>query len=361
MRVVSILMALGVALSVFLWLALANVPEPSAPETAAPDAAPIAVQAQRSVARPYERVLALTGVAEAARKVEVKAQTEGLVISAPRLKGAAVAAGDPLCEIETGERAAALARAKARLAQAAADARASSTLVQRGFSAETSAAADQAALEAARADVAQVELDIARTKIAAPFDGRLESDAADTGELLRSGDVCATVIDLDPIRFVGFAPETAALDVEVGAPAVARLVNGTEIAARVAFVARSADAETRTFRVEARAPNPDAQARDGATVELEIALSAIPAHALPHSALTLDASGRLGVRLVETGPDADAPIARFAPVRILRDDVDGVWVDGLPDRADVIVVGQEFVADGARIAPRYLEETADAR
>ncbi|MCY4178918.1 MAG: efflux RND transporter periplasmic adaptor subunit, partial [Litoreibacter sp.] len=47
--------------------------------------------------------------------------------------------------------------------------------------------------------------------------------------------------------------------------------------------------------------------------------------------------------------------AAFAPVRILRDTVDGVWLDGLPAAADVIVVGQEYVIDGVAIDITYRE------
>jgi multidrug efflux system membrane fusion protein len=65
---------------------------------------------------------------------------------------------------------------------------------------------------------------------------------------------------------------------------------------------------------------------------------------LPASALTLDDAGRLGVRTVS----ADNRAA-FMPVTLQRDTVDGVWVEGLPETVDVIVVGQEFVIDGVAL------------
>jgi multidrug efflux system membrane fusion protein len=51
----------------------------------------------------------------------------------------------------------------------------------------------------------------------------------------------------------------------------------------------------------------------------------------------------MGVRVAEDG------IARFYPVTVIDDAADGMWVTGLPKQADVIVVGQEFVADGAPV------------
>ena len=105
-----------------------------------------------------------------------------------------------------------------------------------------------------------------------------------------------------------------------------------------------ADEQTRTFGVEVTLPNPEGRIHDGMTAELIIALPARTAHLVPQSALTLDDEGRLGVRLDDDG------VARFVPVRILRDTPDGAWIAGLPDTANIIVVGQEFVRDGRRVA-----------
>jgi multidrug efflux system membrane fusion protein len=71
-----------------------------------------------------------------------------------------------------------------------------------------------------------------------------------------------------------------------------------------------------------------------------IATAGARAHLLPGSALTLNDAGVLGLRL------AMGDEARFMPVELLRDTPDGVLVTGLPDRADVIVRGQEYVTEG---------------
>jgi multidrug efflux system membrane fusion protein len=118
----------------------------------------------------------------------------------------------------------------------------------------------------------------------------------------------------------------------------------------VSFLSRSADATTRTFRVEIQIPNPDLSMRDGQTVEILIQSDGEAAHLIPQSALTLDDEGRLGVRVV----DADTT-ARFIEVSVLRDTTEGVYVDGLPETADIIVVGQEFVTDGVPVQPSYRE------
>jgi multidrug efflux system membrane fusion protein len=348
----------------------------------------------RSIARTIDSAVVLRGETRAARQVEVKAETTGAVISEPRRKGNFVAAGDLLCKLDPGTRAANLAEARAALTEARAHVpeaeaklaeaqavlaeaqinhtaakqlseggyTAQTTLLARAAavraaeaaiaSAEAGLEASQAGIEAAQAAVAAAEREIALLTITAPFDGLLESDAAELGSLMQAGSLCAEVIQLDPIKVVGYVPETEVARVALGAQAQADLATGETVTGQVTFLSRSADPTTRTFEVEITVPNPDLAIRDGQTASIAIAAQGALAHKLPQSALTLNNEGQLGVRVVEPGD-----IVGFRPVRVLRDEADGLWVGGLPDAADVIVVGQDFVTAGVAVLPTYREIT----
>ncbi|CAN0598720.1 unnamed protein product, partial [Ectocarpus sp. 12 AP-2014] len=91
--------------------------------------------------------------------------------------------------------------------------------------------------------------------------------------------------------------------------------------------------------------------RDGQTAEILIQSDGETAHLLPQSSLTLNDEGSLGVRLVENG------VAAFAPVDVIRDTTEGIWISGLDKEVEVIVVGQEFVTDGVAVAVSYKEAT----
>lgn len=273
-----------------------------------------------------------------------------------------------------------LIEAQSRLAEAQINDRAAQKLIKGGFASETRVASATAAVEAAKAGVqsaksgvesaqagvemaasdieaaragvqsaeaavAAAETELGRLEIRAPFGGVLESDTAELGSFLQPGSVCATVVQLNPIKLIGFLPETDVDKVAVGAQASARLASGRQVSGKVRFLSRAADPVTRTFLVEIVVPNPDLTIRDGQTVEIAIASAGEIAHLLPSSAMTLNDEGVLGVRLV--GPDQRA---QFTPVSILRDTVDGVWLAGLPQQARVIVVGQEYVIDGVKLA-----------
>ena len=357
MRWTSFLMACAAVAGLAYWFVLRERPAPESVGAAvAGGAAEAAGAAERTEPNPsvpvraltveagaVEQSLAVPGRTRASRLVAVAAETAGLVISEPLRRGARVDEGEVLCRLDPGSRPAQLREARARLVETEAEASAAESLSARGFTAETVRMTRQAEYEAARAAVELIELDLARLEIRAPFAGMLETDAAELGSRLAPGDTCATVIDLSSVRVSGFVAERSVDLIAQGQPARVRLANGGTATGTVSFIARMADESTRTYEVEVTLPNPDGAIRDGMTAEIAIDLPPVRASRVPHSALTLDDAGRLGVRLAEAGT------ARFRPVEIVREDRTGVWVAGLPDRAEVIVVGQEFVRDGRAV------------
>lgn len=327
---------------------------PPAPDTVAtqtantqpaPDARAVPVVARTFTARMIENAVILRGQTEAARSVEVRAETSGKVVSEPIARGAAVTAGQVLCRLDEGTRAATLAEAQARLAEAQLNNRNAEALQAGGYSAETRTISTRATLQGAEATLEAAQRDLARLDITAPFAGVLEDETAELGSLLQPGGLCARVIQLDPIRLVGFVAEADVGRVTLGAPAGGRLVDDRDVIGTVSFVARSADTATRTFRVEITVPNPDLAIRDGQTADIAVATKGTMAHLIPGSALTLDDTGALGLRIVDTDSRA-----LFVPVQVMRDTVDGIWVSGLPETAQVITLGQEYVVDGVLLA-----------
>jgi multidrug efflux system membrane fusion protein len=364
MRIMSIVIALLVSIGLYFFIFerdsltgakadLATTPTEAdefAPPglTANEDAKVVSVVAIHSAARELDSAVVLRGETEAARQVEVTAQTGGQVVSDPLRKGAYVKEGQLLCELDPGIRASTLAQARAGLAEAEVGLKNAQKLSEGGFAAETRVLSAEAALENARASVAQAQIDIDRLKITAPFAGLLETDTAEFGTSLQSGSICATVIQLDPIKLVGYAPEAEVNKIEVGALAGARLVSGQTVSGRVTFLSRSSDEATRTFRVEVEVPNTDFAIRDGQTVEIGISSVGRLAHLVSQSALTLNNDGAIGVRTVNSDN-----IVEFMPIEVIRDTQDGIWIAGLPEQADIIVVGQEYVREGVSVDPHF--------
>ena len=298
-----------------------------------------------------ETRVTLTGTTEAARYVDVKSETSGLVISEPFRKGENVKKGDVLCELDPGTRLAALEEAKAQLNSAEINALTASRLADGGLGSEANKTSTQAALQATLAAVERAKREISRLSIIAPFDGLLETDAAEIGSFLQTGSLCATIIQLNPIKIVGYVSENDVDKLEIGIPAQAKLISGRDIEGIVTFLSRSADPSTRTFKVEITVDNSDLSIRDGLTAEISILAEETKAHLIPQSSLTLDDKGQIGVRTIVDN------VAKFEPVNLVLDSPRGAWVQGLPSKVDVIVVGQEFVIDGTPVEATYMENT----
>ncbi|MGD1934073.1 MAG: efflux RND transporter periplasmic adaptor subunit [Candidatus Phaeomarinobacter sp.] len=302
------------------------------------------VRARVFEAQPVRRDIIIRGRTEPVRAVEVRAETSGAITRLPVEKGEYVSKGDLLCGLSLNARGARLAEAKALREQRWLEYDASQKLAAKGHRSETQAAADKAAYDAAVAQVRQMEVEMSYTRITAPFDGILDNRFVEIGDFLSVSQPCATVVDLDPILVVGQVSERDVDKLSMGSVGKARLISGKTLEGVVRFIAKTAEQETRTFRVELAVPNKDASLPAGITAEIIVAAEAVTAHLMSPAFLVLNDSGAIGVRTV--GADK---IARFQEVSILEDSNDGVWVGGLPDRATVITVGQEFVRDGQSV------------
>jgi len=183
-------------------------------------------------------------------------------------------------------------------------------------------------------------IELNRTEVKAPFDGYIE-DIVKPGNLLERGQLCATIIELDPITFIAEVPENSIKDVREGQNVNISLVTGDNIQGKLTFVSKSASVATRTFRVEAEIANPSGIVRDGISGTMIIDTDPVLAHKISPSILLLADNGELGVKTVNS-----ENMVEFFPIQIIQDTEEGIWVAGLPDFSNIIVLGQGFVETG---------------
>lgn len=348
-------LALGITAAIAGWMATGSVviggragaqnatPPPAERNAEAADK-PFRVAVRTISAMSRRETLEIRGRTEADNLVEVKSETSGRVSQRHVREGAAVAAGDLLCELDRGARESKLAEQKARLEQAEFDYKAATRLKESGYSAATRVAAQKATLDAARAGVREAEIELERTEIRAPIAGTVETPIAEVGAMLAIGQTCATIIDTDPLKVIGQVSERDIAKLAPGMEATVALVTGETVTGTIRFIAAGADPQTRTFRVETEIANADKALRAGITASASVELKPTRAHFISAGILTLDDAGTMGVRAVGDGGRVD-----FHPVKIVGTERDGVWVSGLPDRLDVITVGQDYVKAGQMV------------
>jgi multidrug efflux system membrane fusion protein len=305
------------------------------------DDAPTRVRARVINASPQVQYVVLRGKTENKRTVAVRAETGGRIIDRPVERGSTVEEGDVLCQISMEDRYASLAESREALNQARIEYQGFTKLQEKGFQSESMMAQAKAKLAAAEAKLARAELEVQRTFVRAPFAGVVEDVHAEVGDFVSPGAQCVTVVDLNPMLLVGRVAEKDVQLLDVDQEVTGVLNDGREVTGPVSFIGRQSDPATRTYAVEIEVPNENYELRSGLTTEIRIPVAEVMAQKISPALFALDDAGRIGVRIVN-----DRGAVEFHPVRIVRDEPDGVWVAGLPEVATLITVGQELVVPG---------------
>lgn len=297
----------------------------------------------------------LRGRTKAKSMATITPETSGVVTAVNVIKGQKVAVGDVLCTLDQGTRAAAVATAQAGLTQAQTDFDTNKSLREKGLAAANTVNALEAGLKAAQAQFDQAKAEFDRTQIRTTVAGVVQDPVTTVGSMLSPGTPCATVVELDPMLFVGTVPEARIGLAKLGLKAKIETVTGQKIDGEVSYISPTADDATRSFPVEIQIPNADGSVLSGITATAMVEMGTLPAHLLPQSVLTLDDEGVIGVRAVENEE------VKFYPVTIVSDSREGVWVTGLPPKVDVITVGQEFVVPGQKVNATNVTGTPEAQ
>jgi RND family efflux transporter MFP subunit len=194
-----------------------------------------------------------------------------------------VRAGALLAAIDSTEYELNVANAEAQLAQAEATYRELTLFDDEIEDPEVRAERDRVARARSGMDQAQVALEqarlqLARTKIRAPFGGRVASIEFVEGQLANTGDQLMTVIDLNPIRV-----EVQVLESEVGylmpgrsATILFSAFPNDVFAGTVETINPVVEQGTRTARVTVRVPNPDARILPGMYARVSIEAREFP-------------------------------------------------------------------------------------
>lgn len=354
----SIFIALGITAGLALWLlsgsgATGSARDPSLEGPRVERPAITRVRVRVLEAEPVTRDVVIYGKTEAARSVTLRAEIDGRVVDIGSKRGAPVRKGELIVQLDVRDREARLQQARALVDQRKIQYGAAKRLKTKNFQSQTNVAEAFANLEAARAAVARVEVEIANSVLVAPFDGVLHTRPVEIGDFVAEGKEVARIIELDPILVTGDVTQRELDHLKVGARGGAKLITGEQLEGVVRYVASQSDGATRTFRVELEIDNADKSVMSGTTAELRIPTETVSAHYVSPALLSLNSKDEIGVKSVD-----DEGKVVFHPVDIVRTGVDGVWVTGLPDRVRVITVGQGFVREGDQVEVRSDDQDA---
>lgn len=292
----------------------------------------------------HQKTLSLYGRTEAAREVEIKAETAGLIVATPAREGSKINAGAIVCRQDVDARAAMLDQARANLQTAEADLNAATILAERGFQSSTRVTAIQAQVDGARAQVKSAQIELDNVNMRAPFSGIWERQIAEVGDYLAPGQACGLLVELSPLIVTAELTEQQVGLTAIGKSAKIDLATGQSVDGIVRLIKSRANPTTRTFRAEIAVPNDDFALKAGVTATIRLSAGEIMAQQIPSQILALSDEGLVGVRYV-TSDDT----VGFAHVQTVDEDEGGIWVTGLPEQTRIIVKGQDYVSEGSKV------------
>jgi multidrug efflux system membrane fusion protein len=307
----------------------------------------VSVGVVQSQSQPVDLIFVAEGQALPDRDSTILAQAGGQISELSVEKGDRVVSGQPIATVEQAARQADLERAQEALDQATREQQNAETLVDRGVATVDRLVESQTALAAAQASVVSARQALQDTVIRAPFDGRIETLTINAGELVAAGGDVGRIVDNTPLTIEIQIPQQALSRITKGLTAQVHFITGEQRQGVVRYVGTSADNETRTFTADIEVPNADGVIPAGLSAQVKILTGQQPAHFVSPSTLSLNPDGALGIKTVGEGQKV-----RFTPVEIARAQTDGIWISGLPERADIITIGQGFVNDGEVVDPQ---------
>ena len=362
-------------------------PQPAARPVLGPPAVEVVVAA------PIERALSVEtqGSVRPLREIKLVSQVGGRVelVSPGFAEGGFFAAGEQLVKVEDIDYQFVIARAQSQVAaarQRVAEERGRALQAKREWrdlgSEEANAlflrkpqlASAEAALKASEADLAAARLDLDRTSISAPFNGRISEKYVDLGQYVAPGTAIAMVYDTDvaQVRLPLTGRQVALLDLPLnydnvqakrgsGAPVIlrARFANQVwEWQGRIVRTDASIDVNSRVVYAVAEIEQPFAREEGsdrpplapGLFVNATISGRQLPQVALlPRSALRSDGT----VMVVDAQHRAQQ-----RPVQVLQGDSSQIWVQGLASGERVIVRESTLVVAGMSVAVDGVSELA---
>jgi RND family efflux transporter MFP subunit len=310
----------------------------------------LAVRTAAVVARDLDEELVLTGTLKPRAQVEIVAEVPARLLEIRKNEGARVDRGEVVAVLDdtdyrlARERArAALAVAEANAAHAEAEKKRADDLLKTGgitdkdhLSAEVGLQVARASLAQAKAETAIAEEQYARTRVKAPFSGRIARRHPDPGAMLAAGQALFTLVDDSVLEFqapvasrdFGKVRRGAAVELAIDA------LPGTRIAGTLARIEPLVDERSRSFQVTVEVRGRD-DLVGGLFARAAVRVGTVAgALVVPPAALLRDGTdpGRAQVFVVRAGK------AEKADVALGVETPDGVQVRTGLDAGDRVVL-----------------------
>jgi membrane fusion protein, multidrug efflux system len=322
---------------------------------------PEAVSSAIAEEQAWEGTLAAVGSVATAKGVSLSADASGVVTAIRFESGATVKQGEVLVELDTKVERAQLATAIARRDLATTTIGRTRALVASGAVSKAQLDADEAQLRTSSTEVDQIQAQIAKKTIRAPFAGKLGIRAVNLGQFLQAGTPVTVLESPDAVHIDFSLPQQRLGEVAVGQD-LRITVDGTNdvLEGKITAVDPTVDPSTRQIKLRGDVAKPEGL-RPGMFVQVSVVLPdkakavIVPATAIVHApygdsifVVEEKKPDMPGARQTPDGKPIKAARQQFVKVGPARGDFVAI-VDGLKPKEEVVTAGAFKLRNNAPI------------
>ncbi|RYJ41393.1 efflux RND transporter periplasmic adaptor subunit [Flavobacterium beibuense] len=257
--------------------------------------------------------------------------------------GQRVSKGQVLARIDDGGVSAQVAQAQAQLDLAQTTFERQKRLWDQKIGSEIQYLQAKTSLESQQKVVAQLQSQLNKTVVRAPFSGTIDEVMTEKGKVVSPGQELFRIVNLGDMYVSATVPETYLSQIKLGAPVEVRLnAIGKTYKGKVRQIGNYINPNNRTFGIEVALPNPENLLRPNQVAVLKIEdYKTDKALLLPENIIQQKAGGRLVVYTVNKS-DKDEVKAVEQEVKT------GYTSDGYVEIKSGITTGEEIITDGAK-------------
>lgn len=330
----------GIIVLAFVWMASGVFNSQGAVETANISQA-VQVRSVLSEAQIRTKYLDIPATAVAHKSVDLVPQVTGVVIKKFVSDGEKLRAADHIIQIQDEALARKMQQMSSALKAAKLKYEAAIALSKQKLCSPLTMQEAENNLKTAESDLAAAKTALDNTIIKAPFDGvvdRIDVTEGDIVSNLGAGHrVIGKFLDLSSIEAQAYLSAKDRNAVLNSKEAIIVTSTDATTPAKLTFMASSADEATGTFLVKAVADNAQIGVADGEAIKLQIKIADIKSHTVPLSALTIDEEGDLAAKAI-----GESKQIKQYKVKVVDENMNGVWISGLPDKCEIILTGQSY-------------------
>ncbi|MDZ7828816.1 MAG: efflux RND transporter periplasmic adaptor subunit [Halofilum sp. (in: g-proteobacteria)] len=313
------------------------------------------VTATRAEASTWQPRISSVGNLSAVSGSDLASEIAGKVTDVAVADGAQVDAGDVLVRLDSVGLEYALRGAQAETRLAEIELERQRRLRSQQANSEADVDRAESELAQARAEVGQIQAELDKKTIRAPFAGRIGIVEVDVGQFVDVGTPIVTLQTLDPVLVDFTVPQRDLGRIETGRPMVARADAwpGREFPGEVTAISPKVERRTRSVDVRAQMGNPDKVLRPGMFVDVQVLLpQQEDVITLPQTAVSYNPYGDSVFLIHESETDSgetELTVERkFVQTGATRGDQIAI-VDGVEVGDRVVTSGQLKLRNGSKV------------